>query len=75
MEIIVQFFIFLGLIDLFEEFVVKCIQENLSDLVEFVVDYFDMLCFGRKKKESKVGKELVVLKFEKKEIVEDKEEV
>lgn len=43
--------------------------------MDFVVDYFNMLWLGRKKKDSKVGKELVVLKLEKKELVEDKDEV
>ena len=75
METTAQFSIPPGLTDLLEEFVVKCIQENPSDLVEFAADYFDMLRLGRKKKESKAGKESAASKPEKKETVEDKEEV
>lgn len=75
MEKNVYFIIFLGFIDLFEEFVVKCIQENFSDFVEFVVDYFNMLWLGRKKKDSKVSKEVLLFKLEKKESVEDKDEL
>lgn len=74
METTVQFSVPPGLTDLLEEFVVKCIQENPSDLVEFAADYFNMLRLGRKKKDSKAGKEATASKPEKKECVEDKEE-
>jgi len=75
METTVQFSIPPGLTDLLEEFVVKCIQENPSDLVDFAADYFNMLRLGRKKKDSKAGKESTASKPEKKECVEDKDEV
>lgn len=74
METTVQFSVPPGLTDLLEEFVVKCIQENPSDLVEFAADYFNMLRLGRKKKDSKASKEATASKPEKKECVEDKEE-
>ena len=74
METTVQFSIPPGLTDLLEEFVVKCIQENPSDLVEFAADYFNMLRLGRKKKDGKASKEASPSKPEKKESVEDKEE-
>lgn len=74
METAVQFSIPPGLTDLLEEFVVKCIQENPTDLVEFAADYFNMLKLGRKKKDSKAAKEGSTSKPEKKECVEEMEE-
>lgn len=76
MEPSVQFTIPPGLTDLLQEFVVKCIQENPNDLVEFAAEYFNMLRLGRKKKDSKASKEASSppSKPEKKESVEDKDE-
>lgn len=76
MESSVQFTIPPGLTDLLQEFVVKCIQENPNDLVEFAAEYFNMLRLGRKKKDSKASKEASSppSKPEKKESVEDKDE-
>ena len=74
METAVQFSIPPGLTDLLEEFVVKCIQENPTDLVEFAADYFNMLKLGRKKKDSKAAKEASTSKPEKKECMEEMEE-
>ena len=74
METAVQFSIPPGLTDLLEEFVVKCIQENPADLVEFAADYFNMLKLGRKKKDSKAAKEASTSKPEKKECMEEMEE-
>lgn len=49
-----QFSIPPGLTSLLEEFVVKCIQENPDDLVEFAADYFTM--FKRRKEKSQASK-------------------
>ncbi|EDO41163.1 predicted protein [Nematostella vectensis] len=45
-----QFSIPPGLSSLLEEFVVKCIQENPEDIVEFAADYFNMLKRFKEKK-------------------------
>lgn len=51
-----QFNIPPGLTSLLEEFVVKCIQENPDDLVEFAAEYFTMFKRRNKKESSKANK-------------------
>ena len=74
METNLQFSIPAGLTNLLEEFVVKCIQENPPDLVDFAAEHFNMLRLGRKKKDSKAVKESSVKPDRKNESVEDKDE-
>lgn len=75
METPIQFTLPEGLTNLLEEFVVKCIQENPDDLIDFAADYFTMLKALKKKQNKSPAASSSKKETEKKKSVEEKDDL